>query len=42
MARAIHAYDCPALIQIYVIGDSRDPNVIVDAIADGARVGRTL
>jgi 2,4-dienoyl-CoA reductase (NADPH2) len=28
--------------EVYAIGDCNDPNYIVDAIADGARIGRTI
>jgi 2,4-dienoyl-CoA reductase (NADPH2) len=28
--------------EIYAIGDSRDPNYIVDAIEDGSRIGRAI
>ena len=28
--------------EIYAIGDCREPNLIVDAIADGSRVGRSI
>jgi 2,4-dienoyl-CoA reductase (NADPH2) len=28
--------------EVHVIGDSREPNMIIDAIADGARIGRAV
>jgi 2-enoate reductase len=28
--------------EIYMIGDCKDPGLIVDAIADGSRIGRTI
>ncbi|MGA2106137.1 MAG: hypothetical protein ABSH25_00670 [Syntrophorhabdales bacterium] len=28
--------------EVYAIGDSRQPNMIIDAIADGARIARAL
>jgi len=28
--------------EFYVVGDSREPNMIIDAIADGSRVGRAV
>jgi 2,4-dienoyl-CoA reductase (NADPH2) len=28
--------------EIYFIGDCKEPNMIIDAIADGSRIGRTI
>jgi NADPH-dependent 2,4-dienoyl-CoA reductase/sulfur reductase-like enzyme len=28
--------------QVYAIGDCMEPNMIIDAIADGSRIGRTI
>jgi pyruvate/2-oxoglutarate dehydrogenase complex dihydrolipoamide dehydrogenase (E3) component len=28
--------------EIYAIGDCKEPNMIIDAIADGSRIGRTI
>jgi NADPH-dependent 2,4-dienoyl-CoA reductase/sulfur reductase-like enzyme len=28
--------------EVYIIGDSREPNMIIDAVADGSRIGRAV
>ncbi len=30
---------CP---ELYAVGDAREPNMIIDAIADGSRIGRVI
>jgi len=28
--------------EVYIIGDSREPSMIIDAVADGSRIGRAV